>query len=112
MTYCQNCGTQIPDNAVACPACGTYVQQGVPTQPVYGTQPSNDDTGSIGWGILGFLFPLVGLILFLVWKDDKPKSSKVAGKGALISVILSVVLTVLITILTVALGLGSIAMYY
>ena len=42
------------------------------------------------WGILGFVFPIIGLILFIVWKDEKPKSSKAAGIGALIKVILTV----------------------
>ena len=61
-------------------------------QPVYSTptQPVND-SGSIGWGILGFLFPIVGLILFLIWKDTKPKSAKIAGIGALVSVALSII---------------------
>lgn len=46
-------------------------------------QPVND-SGSIGWGVLGFFIPLVGLILFLVWRTSKPQSAKVAGIGALI----------------------------
>lgn len=53
------------------------------------------DSGSIGWWILGFIFPLVGLILFLAWIDIKPKSSRKAGWGALASVITGIVLGVL-----------------
>ena len=30
------------------------------------------------------LSEIVGLILFLVWKDSRTKNSKIAGKGALI----------------------------
>ena len=48
------------------------------------------DNGGFGWGLLGCCIPLVGLILFLVWKDQKPKSAKAAGIGALISVIIGV----------------------
>ena len=51
-----------------------------------GTVVAND-TGSAGWAVLGFCIPLGGLILFLVWKDSKPKSSSTAGKGALVVVI-------------------------
>ena len=60
-------------------------------QQVYATpvQPVQD-SGSIGWGVLGFFFPIVGLILFLVWKSTKPNCAKVAGIGALIGFILSV----------------------
>ena len=48
-----------------------------------------------GWGVLGFFFPLVGLILFLVWLKDKKKAAKAAGIGALIGFILNVIVTVL-----------------
>ena len=50
---------------------------------------------SKGWGVLGFFFPVVGLILYLVWYDNHRKRAKVAGKGALIGVIAAVVLWVL-----------------
>lgn len=49
----------------------------------------------MGWLILGLFFPLVGFILWLVWKDDKPDRSKAAGKGALIGVIVSVAITLI-----------------
>ncbi len=65
------------------------------------------DSGSAGWGILGCCFPIVGLILFLVWRDTKPKSAKSAGIGALAAVIIYAVLMLLSTIL----GLGT-SMYY
>lgn len=45
--------------------------------------------------MLGFFFPVVGLILYLVWYDNHRKRAKVAGKGALIGVIAAVVLWVL-----------------
>lgn len=55
-----------------------------------------EEGGTAGWAILSFFFPIVGLILFIVWKDSKPKSAKAAGKGALISVIVVVLIYVLI----------------
>ena len=48
------------------------------------------DNGGFLWGLLGFCIPVVGLILFLIWKDQKPKTAKAAGIGALVSVIISV----------------------
>ena len=62
---------------------------------------SNTDSGNFGWGILGFFFPIVGLILFLIWKDEKPLTSKAAGMGALIGFISSIVLLVITTIIAV-----------
>ena len=66
-----------------------------------------EDNGGILWGLLGCCIPIVGLILFLVWKDTKPKTAKAAGIGALVSVILAVVFYV---ILFVFIGIGSLAL--
>lgn len=54
-----------------------------------------EEGGTAGWAILSFFFPIVGLILFIVWKDSKPKSSSAAGKGALIGVIVGAVFAVI-----------------
>ena len=54
------------------------------------------DNGGFLWGLLGFCIPVVGLILFLIWKDQKPKTAKAAGIGALVSVIIYVVAYILI----------------
>lgn len=70
---------------------------GVSTHP----NPSIVDNGGFGWVLLGCCIPIVGLILFLVWKDTKPKTSKAAGIGALVSVIVMVLLYALIFLLGV-----------
>ena len=110
--YCIKCGKEIEEGAAFCPACGASQQPQQPPvqQPVQNwQQPVQQPTegGGAGWGVLGFCIPIVGLILFLVWKDTKPKSSKAAGIGAMISVILSVVLYVLMMIV----GIGAAAFY-
>lgn len=92
MAYCKNCGNPIDDRAVICPACGVSQE----------TKPAVTDNGGFGWGLLGCCIPIVGLILFLVWKDTKPKTAKSAGTGALVSVIISVVYYILIAVLGVA----------
>lgn len=78
--------------------------------PTIGSYPQNQpqDDGSVGWGILGFFIPLVGLILFLVWKNEKPKSAKAAGTGALISVCIYAALVVLWIIL-ISVGIAAAA---
>lgn len=55
----------------------------------------NNDNGGFGWGLLGFCIPLVGLILFLVWKDDQPNNAKAAGIGALIGFVLSILVYII-----------------
>lgn len=61
--FCKNCGKEIPDNSIACTNCGA------PTGNV-------EDTGSLGWCLLGCCIPMAGLILYFVWKDQKPKTAK------------------------------------
>ena len=46
--------------------------------------PSGTDDGGVGWLVLGLFIPIVGLILYLVWKDTKPLSAQQAGKGAVL----------------------------
>lgn len=100
MAFCKNCGQEIADNAAICVHCGV----------AQNTQPAAQDNGGFGWGLLGCCIPIVGLILFLVWKDTKPKSAKAAGIGALVSVILLVVYYVVIIALGVGIGLMDSAM--
>ena len=61
----------------------------------YKQDHGENEQASAGWGVLGFFFPLVGLILYISWYDKHRKRAKIAGKGALIGVIAAVVLWVL-----------------
>lgn len=79
MKYCSKCGKELFDEAVYCPGCGC------PTAPAKRVQ----DAPSMGFAVLCFFFPIVGLILYLLWKDSQPLKAKSAGKGALIGVIVS-----------------------
>ncbi len=101
--YCPNCGQEIDDKAVVCPKCGV---------PVSGKKTTNpSDASSFGWAFLGFLFPIVGLILFLIWKDESPLKAKSCGKGALVSVIVSAVIWIIYACV-VACSIASIASQY
>jgi hypothetical protein len=83
MAYCPNCGESVRDDQDVCLACGTDLKE--PKKVVV------EDGSQIGWGILGFFIPLVGLILFLIWRDTKPAASKASGVGALIGFILNII---------------------
>ena len=49
--------------------------------------------------MLGFFFPLIGFILYLVWQTQYPNRSRMCGKGALIGFIVGVCLVILYVIL-------------
>lgn len=67
---------------------------------------NSNDNGGFLWGLLGCCIPIVGLILFLVWKDQKPKTAKAAGIGALVGVILVVAFYIIWFIILGAAGLA------
>lgn len=90
MAYCHQCGSEVSENSVICPKCGVQLK---PFQNQ--SLSAATDTGGFGWGLLGFCVPIVGLILYLIWKDERPRTAKAAGKGALISVIFGVIFWVL-----------------
>ena len=97
MAYCRKCGAPIDDHVTVCPECGAPQNGGQ-----NGAQPVVDNGGFL-WGLLGCCIPIVGLVLFLVWKDAKPRTAKAAGIGALVCVIAYVLLYVLAAVL----GIGA-----
>lgn len=80
--YCPHCGQHIDDRAVICPKCGI---------PVSGKKTTNpNDASSFGWAFLGFIFPLIGLILFLVWHSEYPLRANSCIKGAVSCIIVGI----------------------
>lgn len=102
MAFCKNCGLNLADGTNVCPQCGTPQQNTPQTAPVV-------DNGGFLWGLLGCCIPIAGLVLFLVWKDTKPKTAKAAGIGALVSVIIGIVYYILA--FTIGFGLVSAGLY-
>lgn len=92
--YCTNCGNKLNDGADICTSCGKYIKN----------QPSNVevDEGGFIWGLVGFLVPVVGLVLYISWKNNKPKSSKSAGIGALIGFCINFVVSIFTIIINFA----------
>ena len=101
---CKKCGKELADGVKFCDQCGTKCKEDVieelevvqeksreETKQENTQVQSSQDTGSIGWGVLGFFVPIAGLVLFLLWRTERPKSAKAAGIGALISVIVDFV---------------------
>ena len=101
MAFCRNCGAQIHDEAVICPQCG--VEQKKIT--------AVNDNGSFGWWLLGCCIPIVGLILWLIWKDTQPNNAKKAGTGALVSVIVTVVFYIIYFVF-IGVAVGTSGYYY
>ncbi|WP_294386341.1 zinc-ribbon domain-containing protein [uncultured Ruminococcus sp.] len=92
--YCKNCGRSVDDTSSYCNNCGARIDN-KPNADV------SEDNSNLGFAILGFFIPIVGLILFLIYEEKKPKRAKSAGKGALIGFITKIVLAIILVILYV-----------
>ncbi len=145
MRFCSDCGANLPDDALFCMSCGApvpeKVKQAAPEQPAYvnidpvqpnyppqfpqypNAQPATENVDPYpitvthrGFWWLGFLVPVLGLVLHIVWKRPKPRLSRSIGKGALVGVIVqSVSYTVFYVIYIIAmasLGVLSEMAYY
>lgn len=90
MAYCRKCGKEIFDEAVICPHCG--VPQNLPKQ---GSDSIADD-GNIVWLVIGFILPVIGLLLFLYWKDTKPYNAEQLKKGCIVGFIVFIIALMII----------------
>lgn len=92
--YCKNCGRTVDDTSSYCNNCGARIDN----KP---NADASEDSLSLGFAIFGFFIPIVGLILFLIYEEKKPKRAKSAIKGALIGFITEIVLAIILVILYV-----------
>jgi hypothetical protein len=101
MKYCKNCGSELTDLQTRCPECGDLY---VNAQPRSNESYTYNDDGGFLWGLLGFCVPVAGLVLYLVWKDERPNTANAAGIGALVNVVGGIVFYILFIMLAVLLG--------
>jgi hypothetical protein len=105
MKYCSHCGTEIADEAVICVKCGC------PAASNPQGAANLNDAPSGGFAVLGFFFPFIGLILWLVWNNSSPLKAKSCGKGALIGVIVQVAFGVIAAVIGGAVIAGAFGSY-
>lgn len=87
MKYCVYCGCQNRTNGAYCENCGhSMVYENTNNYQ----KPIMEEKNTFWWGVLGFFIPVAGLIIFLIWLHERPKSAKSAGIGALIRTVLTI----------------------
>ena len=88
MKFCPNCGTQIENGNMNCNECGANFFLWVPENGESISEPKHniaalDDkaayNGIFWFVILGMLFPLIGVILYLIWKNTNPVKARAVG---------------------------------
>jgi uncharacterized membrane protein YvbJ len=95
MRKCSNCGASVSETDRFCQYCGSEFGNEKTSNTSFNTYGQRmqtaftdiKDDGSFVWGLIGFIMPMIGLILYLCWINTKPHNAKAAGIGALIAVI-------------------------
>ena len=85
--FCTHCGKEIAENAVICPDCGCPTMH---YRPPHIPNPANKK--SIGFAVLGFFLPFVGLLLYILWRNSLPKKEGSCATGAIINLSLQMLL--------------------
>ena len=77
-----------PQVLMLLPNAPVRVPGGIAEETVIQTEPIEESIG-VGWGILSFIFPIIGFILYFVWKDNENHKAKQAANIAWISIAIS-----------------------
>lgn len=94
--FCPNCGARFADDGGVrfCNRCAAplkWLDRPEP-MPYAGENPFYyEDYPSFGIAFLSFLFPTIGLIIYIVWHPFIPRKAASAGKGTLIGFIVYVI---------------------
>lgn len=66
--YCENCGAEIAKEAYVCPKCGVKVNR---------NESNVEDKPNMALNIVSLLLlPILGVILYFVWRKDTPIRAK------------------------------------
>ena len=84
--YCKNCGAEISKESYVCPKCGVKVKE----------EKNIEDKPNIGLNIVSLLFPIIGIILYFVWRKETPNKAKSVLIFGLIGWGIGIVLNLLI----------------
>jgi len=86
--YCENCGAQIAKEAYVCPKCGVKVNNN--------NQTNVEDKPNMALNIVSLLLlPILGIILYFVWRKETPIRAKSILTYALIGWGISFVLNLI-----------------
>ena len=107
MKVCQSCNKYIDDGAIFCPNCGarqdgTIFSGGGFDGGYYGA-PYRRERPFL-YSLLGFFIPIVGFILWIIWRDTRPEASRAALKGAIIGFVANIIVTLLYSYLIYNVG--------
>lgn len=122
---CKNCHTRVEADAVICPNCGanlvldeaieseSFGSVGAITEyPTEKATVVKEDKPNVLVNILSLCcIPVLGIVLFFVWKDTQPNAAKSALIFSLINIGLGIILSIILFVLGVFAGIMDASMY-
>lgn len=90
MKFCSHCGQQVDDNAVVCVKCGCAIESS-------NVQTKNAKRENIYLAVLGFILPIIGLIVYIANASSCPQKARSAGRGALMGLVVLPLIYLLVT---------------
>lgn len=92
--YCKNCGRHLAEEAIVCPACG------VATEKFYQSHPATkEDNPSVILKIASFIYPILGVILYIIYENKQPKCASSYMKHAIYGTLFAFVMVIFYIIL-------------
>ena len=103
--FCTNCGNKLDADLKTCSNCGTNVTTSNTLNETNTQRPQtqtviNDEPNTVINILSLCCIPLLGIILYFVWKDTQPIAAKSALKFSLIGIAIWVVINVFIFIIS------------
>ena len=92
ITNCPNCGNLLNPSVISASTIEIINQSSTDTDSL--NKSKVKDKKSIGINILSVLFPIVGYIVYFVWRKETPIRAKSALTSALIGSAIGILLTV------------------
>ncbi len=94
-SFCQQCGLETKTGQKICVNCGFELQSITSiSEGKENIKRDNSGDSDAIFVIISFIFPFVGLILFLIWKDEHSKRSKSIGYASIIGLVIGFLLWV------------------
>lgn len=84
--YCHHCGQEVMTGTKICPYCGADLN----THKERVRTISENDAPSRGFAALSFFFPVIGLILYVIWRREYPLKAKSCIEGSIAGIIIHV----------------------
>jgi uncharacterized membrane protein YvbJ len=98
--YCSKCGTKNEEFARFCKNCGallspeqeTYIENNPVNKEGNHSKTPKEDSPNVILIVLSLIIPLIGFILYFVWKKDTPKRANTILISSLIGAVINLII--------------------